>query len=448
MPGWTPNSVLAKAVFAAGFSYDDKQDIIFSRMDALQRNLGYAYGYDDLAYLISAEIDCEPIFFDYPPGKTWMIELWKGQYGLMTGCEIGVYNRFPQVSPIYTFLDATVGKRPHDPVKSHSMFFDCAGNDELLEMSFTLSRRGQKLFSRGSEKHWWLTGFKWGELSSPDDLSMEVNIKFPNHEMRELFKKALIDLKYGYNPVGDGIYFTFPRPQTFQPRNDPSKRSIFDKVRSSNKAIVSTYKQLYQQLGLTSNNPNGITGELERKIVDYITQYGPAFFTQALAQLSTLSEWIGSLEERLGLKMDYSCRVQIENAGNQYELVREAFGVSPGGDGRPCGEYIVNPPEKIAPGGTGRFWIRDFPGFHGAEGWVGYYYIDSNRQKHSFRFEYGCPTGIYKNYARAQSPFNAWLKEGDMSSNWEKEGKQPLPGRKLHPLTADFVWGQNARPRS
>ena len=36
-------------------------------------------------------IDCEPICFMYG-GKNWMIELWKGQYGLETGGEIGVYN--------------------------------------------------------------------------------------------------------------------------------------------------------------------------------------------------------------------------------------------------------------------------------------------------------------------------------------------------------------------
>ena len=71
-----------------------------------------------------------------------MIELWKGQYGLMTGCEIGVYNRSPKSSPFYAFLDAIVGKRERDSNKSHNMFFDCASDNELLEMSFTLYRRG------------------------------------------------------------------------------------------------------------------------------------------------------------------------------------------------------------------------------------------------------------------------------------------------------------------
>ena len=92
-PGaWTPQSALALAVDAAGFLYDPRQDIIYSKLYPLQRQFGYAYGYDAAALAMNAIIDCEPIFFDYD-GKTWMIELWEGQYGLETGCEIGVYNR-------------------------------------------------------------------------------------------------------------------------------------------------------------------------------------------------------------------------------------------------------------------------------------------------------------------------------------------------------------------
>jgi hypothetical protein len=102
MNNWSSTSKLAQAVEVAGFDYDPEQDIIFSRMDAVQRR----FGYDASALLMSAVIDCEPIFFDFG-GKTWMIELWKGQYGLETGCEIGVYNRSTDSgdSFVYAFLD-------------------------------------------------------------------------------------------------------------------------------------------------------------------------------------------------------------------------------------------------------------------------------------------------------------------------------------------------------
>ena len=63
MGQWKPNNVLAEAVHLAGFDYDPLQNIIYSRMDALQRQFGYAYGYDRSALLMSATIDCEPIFF-------------------------------------------------------------------------------------------------------------------------------------------------------------------------------------------------------------------------------------------------------------------------------------------------------------------------------------------------------------------------------------------------
>src|SRR4051794_9572622 len=90
MATWAPSSVTAKAVVAAGFDFDPVGDIIYSRMDALQRKAGYCWNYDRAAPLFDMIIDCEPIYFKYG-GAKWMIELWKGQYGIMTGAEIGVY---------------------------------------------------------------------------------------------------------------------------------------------------------------------------------------------------------------------------------------------------------------------------------------------------------------------------------------------------------------------
>ena len=58
-----------------GFLYDPEQDIIYSRMYPLQRNFGYAYGYDAAALLaMSTVFDCEPIFFKYN-NKDWMIDV-------------------------------------------------------------------------------------------------------------------------------------------------------------------------------------------------------------------------------------------------------------------------------------------------------------------------------------------------------------------------------------
>jgi hypothetical protein len=290
---WHPRSPLAEAVYHAGFLYDPVQDIIYSRMDAHQRKFGYAYGYDELAFLISAEIDCEPIFFNYN-GKAWMIEFWKGQYGLMTGCEIGVYNRSLTHSPAhYHLLDAIIGKRPHDTNPTHNLFFDCAGDDELLEMEFTLYTGHGKLFSRGPERHWWLTGFKWGELRSPDELTMIGKIKFPSQVMLDAFYDAMRNLGYAENPASLrrdnhelSVEFTFNWPRTtWQPRKDPARQPVYTKVREVNRGVISQYKQL----GLPSNNPNlprPITADQVRMVTDAITKHGEDFFLQAVADLS------------------------------------------------------------------------------------------------------------------------------------------------------------------
>ena len=52
-----PISPLAIAVDAAGFDYDPTQDIIYSKMNPLQRYFGYAYGYDAAALVMNAILD-------------------------------------------------------------------------------------------------------------------------------------------------------------------------------------------------------------------------------------------------------------------------------------------------------------------------------------------------------------------------------------------------------
>jgi hypothetical protein len=244
---------LAIAVDLAGFRYDPQQDILYSKMYPFQRSLGYAYGYDAAALALSAIIDCEPIFFDYA-NKTWMIELWKGQYGLETGCEIGVYNRpIDSSSLVYRVLDATLGRRPKDPDPSHHRFFDCASDTDLLSMALTLYRNGQAVFSRGPEKHWWLTGFKWGLLSEPEDLTMEVSITCLDAFMTATFMSALASIGYqNLTTVGDTVSFTFDTPHSPQPRSDYPQ--LVSSVRDANSQIVNSYNGI----GLITNDPNTV----------------------------------------------------------------------------------------------------------------------------------------------------------------------------------------------
>ncbi len=271
---WTPKSNAAKAVYAAGFQYDPDQDIIFSRMDAWQRKFGYAYVYDLTAPIaISAIIDCEPFFFSYAK-KNWMIELWKGQYGFETGCEIGVYvSKQPLLDPI-------LGSRPHDP--ANDKFFDCASDGERLKMSYTLYHKGAPLLKRGPEVHWWLTGFKWGVLSNPEELTMDLSITFPDLEMRKAFVAALQKANYQNISINaESVSFKFDKPASYQPRLDPEYDSSVKQARKNNSLIIEQYKKL----GLSSNDPNTIPDDIGNDFAAYFNRYEPKHFTERIAEV-------------------------------------------------------------------------------------------------------------------------------------------------------------------
>lgn len=193
---------LDKALEIAGYALDQKQDIFYSIMEAWQREVGYCRLYDIMAAPFGMIIDSEPIYFEYN-NKKWMIGLWKGQYDYVTGAEIGIYTKAADLK----FLCLS------------GAYYNCASNDELLRMSYTLKKNGETLFTR-KEKHWWLTGFKLGEFSEPWELTMDITITLQNISMREAFVSGLWNAGYTLDEFtinGATVSFTFDHPHTPQP---------------------------------------------------------------------------------------------------------------------------------------------------------------------------------------------------------------------------------------
>jgi Domain of unknown function (DUF4474) len=449
MADWQPSTALGSAVWTAGFSYDPAQDIIYSRMDALQRKLGYAYAYDAAALLgISAVIDCEPIFFDYG-GKHWMIELWKGQYGLETGCEVGVYTRTIEShpSPVYQLLDAALGTRPDAGAPSHNLFYDCADDSHMLDLSLTLHRNGQPLFSRGPEKHWWLTGFKWGVLSRPEELAVDISIGFPDGGMRQAFEGALRARGYpNIQASGNTVSFRFERPFSRQPRDTPP--GLAYQVMQANARVVDAYRGL----GFRTNDPNKvqadfllITGlEILRlsdvygrvaarlgveiaKVGDYVVNVLTGFFGVAKqlveewfsGALRDLSAWVLSVQSSLGLTMDYGCVVEIDNRAGRSDLLRQSVRVDEGA-------YGVDPPQWIPKGEVGRFVMHDAklqP--TGSGGSVTYRYCTESFQAQTVTMAYSDPFGFWARNSASVSggPFRLQARTtGDWSSSVPAQG--------------------------
>ena len=241
---WKPKSELALAVYTAGFEYHPDKDIICSTMNNVQRLGGYCKGYDEAAVSINSIIDSEPIYFDYG-GYEWMIELWKGQYGIETGCEIGIYYR-EQNKPLNLAEETLMGK-----------MYACVPDDRLLDLRFALKKGDEQLFERDWMKHWWLTGFRWGMMSEPEQLVMTVGIRFPNSEMQQAFvHQGLESLGYTYAQPDDvSVEFCFAKPKTVQPAARASMRQSEQEI---NKWLVKTYNAVRAKYGITVNDPNVI----------------------------------------------------------------------------------------------------------------------------------------------------------------------------------------------
>lgn len=176
-----PNTA-GKILNACGFKYDAKQGIYYSTMEPLQRLFGYNFLYDMAAPRVGMIYSTERIKFQYG-GKDWMIQLWKGQYGITAGAEIGLYNKTDKI-----------------------MHYECASNDELIDMAFDFYNQGEYVFSRGPEKHWWLTGFKIFNSGIGILIDLDITLKFPNVEMANAFETGL--KKTAKNALLDPITYT------------------------------------------------------------------------------------------------------------------------------------------------------------------------------------------------------------------------------------------------
>ena len=226
----TGNKELDKLTAIAGYSYDPEQDIFYSTKKPWQRKFGFCRLYDEAGAPLSMIMDCEPISFNYR-GEKWLIEFWKGQYGLATGGEIGVYTGGIDLNILGIYEDT---------------FYKYPTEEDQLQMSFTLWKDGSKLFTR-EDKHWWLTGFKLGEFSEPSQLSMDINITFKDTEMRDAFIDAFRKVGYSDNDfriVGNSLMFKFDVPLTPQPS---TRTNVTDWIIQRKNELLCTFYQLIKQ---------------------------------------------------------------------------------------------------------------------------------------------------------------------------------------------------------
>ena len=248
---WAPATAVARAVYDCGFNYVPSKDIIEGRMYPWQRETGYCWAYDMAAAHMSMIIDCEPFYFVHGD-RLWLIELWKGQYGLETGAEIGLYvdNLSPAIRDDHNMLFL--------PLFGRDRFYSAPQDSERLIIHFRLYRDGHLLLERGPEPHWWLNGFRWGVFT--DDtlrLSMDVEITgFPSSLMRDSLLASMLLKRYFPMPLGQtGIQFKFHVPHSPQ----PASRALTPVMQPINRRLVDAYNAYKTWKGFANNDPNHIT---------------------------------------------------------------------------------------------------------------------------------------------------------------------------------------------
>lgn len=166
-------SLLDGIIEPFGYKYYPENDLFSTRLHAPQREFGYSALYDKSAPHINLIFDSFPVYFDYR-GRTWLLEFWKGQYGINTGAEIGLY----------------YANRLLEDSETSKTFFRSAEDSDLLKMSLALYQ-GDVCIAEISEKHWWLTAFRMGCFSNPSELCLQTSITFSSCEMTNAFLAGL-----------------------------------------------------------------------------------------------------------------------------------------------------------------------------------------------------------------------------------------------------------------
>ncbi len=181
-----------------GYRYNYDGDYFYTDDNKCwQSNYGFLNAFDIVCPYILLEYDYVRMHFNYG-GKSWMIQLWKGQYGMVFyGSEIGVYYRDKQIEDNEDITAWTHYKcatpMQYRPNMEMTLYWDEKGDGNY-----------QYQFTRPWDKYWWCTGFKPGHLRQTEpaaELRMVSTIELPDEGMADIFGNQLE--KCGFTRAAD-----------------------------------------------------------------------------------------------------------------------------------------------------------------------------------------------------------------------------------------------------
>ena len=160
-----------KGIVATGYNFDYEELLLYAQVNAWMRDFGFTFLYDLFCYTTPFFFyDTRRIKFDYD-GMEWMIQVWKGNYLVSNGAEVGIYNREP----------GSIGT-----------YYDCATDEQMMDMSMKLYHGDDLLFERPEQLHWWITGFQISDRLYPaNKLTLDFTVEMQSEEMLNAFCEAI-----------------------------------------------------------------------------------------------------------------------------------------------------------------------------------------------------------------------------------------------------------------
>ena len=162
------NSGLVKT----GFNFNLSEMLVYATINCWMREYGFCLLYDIVAGML-------PVFFNYETRRfkfeyndlEYMIQIWKGNYTIANGGEVGLYCR--------------------DKSK-FGTYYDSANDEQMLEMSMQILHGDKVLVDEGPMMHWWVNGFNLGKrLYLPESLTLKFSIVMTDKDMLDAFCEAM-----------------------------------------------------------------------------------------------------------------------------------------------------------------------------------------------------------------------------------------------------------------
>lgn len=164
-----------------GFNFDYGELLVYTMVNVWMRDFGFMVFYDVFSYTTPVFFyNTRRIKFDYD-GLEWMIQIWKGNYVVSNGAEVGIYTREPG---------------------SFGTYYNCANDEQMMNMSMKLYHGDELILERPEQLHWWLTGFKISDVFYPaHSQTLDFTIEMKDEAMLEAFCEAIDnhyrrDMKY------------------------------------------------------------------------------------------------------------------------------------------------------------------------------------------------------------------------------------------------------------